>query len=289
MYIKPRIMKNFTYILFITLCFACGNTKQKTDKIIPKNEVVQRLLQIDSLGQAMHQTDIHNNPNISQEKQELWDSLKLDYDANKEKEALDSASIVWNHFVELCNDEKFDEAVQFYRAPGNHGWFLVHLGASSAMFLFHTDIMFPMIMSCLPKEEGQKEIIKALEFDIIYTERVQSIHNGVTLHYEKLLWLSVDIFKDAELWDKALAAAGKLNNYSALTYGKESYDYATGLFNKGYIYHLKGDKTMALKTVRQAKTYYEKAINSSIKDEYSGQLATALQNTISTISEWENE
>ena len=212
---------------------------------------------------------------------------------NESEVAIDSAKIVLTHFAELVKDKKYEEALHFYRDKKNYGYFFSYFKTTTESYEFHEDIVFSLMYEYLPEEQAIIEVIESLEILQTMTELVLELGKRqkgyVPPQYDQILGELGQMYVTAKMWDKAFEQANKVKEYEEYTYGKDSYGYATGLFNEAYAYGEKGDKQKALSIMYQAKLYYEKAIASGKQDRYSDRLSEALQNTINLISEWETE
>lgn len=135
---------------------------------------------------------------------------------------LDSATIVFDQFVELMENEKYEEALDFYLKEKT--WFFVYLELSTNQFNFHKEIIIPLIFKYNDDDTALEESIKILEMNLLMTETVIALSDGnnIPTHYGELLGILKNLYVEAERYEDALSMVDKAlenvnNQFNELT------------------------------------------------------------------------
>lgn len=159
-------MKRFTLFL-ATLLGVCGAYAQEATEwpIEPKNEYVEYMLYLEN-----EDARIMGDKGLSIEMAQMMMGLS-DECATPEQlvEGVDAmykeVETVWRKFVWLCNEERYEEAIELYRSDP----LMVDLALSHTMirYTFHYDVLGFILYDYLPTEEARKLIIDAISLDCL--------------------------------------------------------------------------------------------------------------------------
>lgn len=82
-----------------------------------------------------------------------------------EQETFDKAAQTWRKFIDLCSEEKFQEAYNLYSEEGRAGDFMVCLKHSTPRFHFYTEVLEPMMYEFEPKDSADVKYMALLNFE----------------------------------------------------------------------------------------------------------------------------
>ncbi len=159
-------MKRFTLFL-ATLLGVCGAYAQEQIEwpIEPKNEYVEYMLYLES-----EDARIMGDKGLSIEMAQMMMGLS-DECATPEQlvegvgAMYKGVETAWRKFVWLCNEERYEEAIELYRSDP----LMVDLALSHSMirYTFHYDVLGFILYDYLPTEEARKLIIDAISLDCL--------------------------------------------------------------------------------------------------------------------------
>lgn len=85
----------------------------------------------------------------------------------------DEARKVWNRFYELCQDHKYEEALNYFYEQGTSANFFINFGNTDELAMFHSGIIFPMIQT-FDSTNLENQLTKCLDEDIMLMEIVMT-------------------------------------------------------------------------------------------------------------------
>ena len=184
---------------------------------------------------------------------------------NKDKDGvLDSARLVWTHFVELCKDEQYDEAFSYYEKSA--GYFLIYLTYSEFWYRFEANVYLPYYRDKMNLDVFEQKVIDVFQRQqdwadiIIETGKCQN-NEYYPSHYEELQSYLFFAYVDAGLWNEAQRQQDYMKTYTIERFRKNHHSYATIVFNQACLYHKTGKLSKAIKTMKESCALYQAYIN----------------------------
>lgn len=267
-------MKNLTLIFAMLLAVACGaqtpqNKQNKTPwPIEPKNDKVEYMVYLDSINCARMGdpreiedvklrtfADMSNTPTAPEKiKEEIC-------------KAYDEAEEMWHEFVWLCNEERYEEAITFYR--DNYLTIDLALSNFEVCLAFHDEIIGILAYENLPTTEAANLMIDVLELDLARIEVNYESTSDVECQnmYEYVFELLFSQYYRVERYDDMLSLIDRW----AMTTGRADGGAAMEAYVKtrqAEVYYTKGDTDTSLKLLYEAKAQLEGAIAAG-DDDYS--------------------
>ena len=167
-------------LLAITCLFACGQKKQVPESLADIKAVVAHL---DSTVTAMygwepsdstynHSVDTLVADIMNQYPPEGREAGEADYSVPAiQQQAYDEARVTWATFKKLCDEDKYEEALDFYLADKpnevgkNAGDFLVFFKHSTQRYTFLSAVLLPLMREYKGDEYALKHYIDDLQFE----------------------------------------------------------------------------------------------------------------------------
>lgn len=130
---------------------------------------------------------------------------KVDKSEKTYKETIDSAKIVFDQFIALVYNEKYEEALDLYLKE--EGSFFVYFDLSTDNFNFHKEIIIPMLFRYKDNYTALKKSIKILEMDLLITETVIGLSDGnnIPSHYGQLLGILEQFYIETGYYEDAIS------------------------------------------------------------------------------------
>ena len=169
----------------------------------------------------------------------------------------DSAKLILNHFFELMDEEKFEEALDFYLSE--EGAFLVAIERSTDYFEFNIQVIIPMLFEYKDESFAYEKAIRTLELSMLATETIIlfSHGNNIPSHYNQLLCELAMLYTEVKQYDKALELTDKmLNNIEKEN--ETTLARSRVYYNKAFIYVDMKDRKSALDYIMKAIVILER-------------------------------
>lgn len=259
-------MKHLTLIFTMLLSVACGaqTPKERQDKtpwpIEPKNDKVEYMIYLDSINYArmgdprdIGDVELRAFAEMSDEPttpEKIKEELSKTYDDAEE---------LWHKFVLLCNEEREEEAIAFYR--DNHLMIDLALSHSEVRLALHDEIIGVMAYDNLPATEAANLMIDLLEFDMAMIEVNYTSTNDIEYlnMYEYIFELLNTLYCNVERYDDLLSLIDRWANTTGRTDGGAARE-AMVKTRRAEVYYTKGDIDTALNLLYEAKAQLESAI-----------------------------
>lgn len=264
------IMKNIIFefaalTALATSIIACGPQKCIPESLIGIKENVAR---IDSTVNAIYGWEPRDSTHDASV-DTLVENVMKEYEAERpnsalganlatglEQSAYDEARVTWAEFKRLCNQEKYEEALDYYFADkpngngSNSGDFLLFLKHSSPRFFFFSEVLFPMMLEYKGVEFARKKYIDLLKLEKALEDTsiaIQADGNGyIPEVYPYLIKeLGLALTADGKL-DEALELADDLINIVYQTSGETLYANFVGTQYAAKLYLYLDDKKNAI-------------------------------------------
>lgn len=163
------------------------------------------------------------------------------------KTTMDTAKATVAQFIELIENKKDKEALEFYLKE--QGSFFVAFELTTDSFEFHSNIVIPLFFKYKESAIAYKEAIRILEMEQTLTEAViiMSGSTNIPTHYGRLISELEQLYTAIGCYENALVQTDRILNVTddmeaqALVYN-----------NKAYIYKLMGNKAAAIKSAKKA-------------------------------------
>lgn len=254
------------------LAVACGaqTPKDKQDKtpwpINPKNDKVEYMVYLDSINYAR----MGDPRDIEDVKLRAFaDMYDTPTTPEKVKEEMgktyDEIEEMWHKFVWLCNEERYEEAITFYR--DNHLTIDLALSHSEVRLAFHDEIIGFMAYENLPTNEATNLMIDVLEFDLAMFEVNYASTNDVEYQnmYEYVFELLFRQYYRVERYDDMLSLIDRWTKTTGRAGGGAARE-AMVKMRRAEVYYTKGDTDTSLKLLYEAKAQLEGAIAAGDND-----------------------
>lgn len=161
-------MRRF-FMLFVALMCVCGAQAQSEETIPwplePKNEYVEYMLYLESedirmMGEKTMSLDTAQI--LAEVSDEFAQPEQMVTDVNALYKEVEKA---WRKFVWLCNEERFQEAIEFYSADP----LMVDLALSHSMirYTFHYEVLGFIAYEALSEDEARRLMANAISLDSI--------------------------------------------------------------------------------------------------------------------------
>jgi len=250
----------------ILLAMVCGaqTPKDRQDKtpwpIKPKNAKVEYMIYLDSINYArmgdprdIGDIELRAFAEMSDEPttpEKIKEELSKTYDDAEE---------LWHRFVLLCNEEREQEAIAFYR--DNHLMIDLALSHSEVRLALHDEIIGVMAYDNLPATEAANLMIDLLEFDTAMIEAGYTSTNNVEYlnMYEYIFELLNTLYCNVERYDDLLSLIDRWANTTGRADGGAARE-AMVKVRRAEAYYAKGDIDTALNLLYEAKAQLESAI-----------------------------
>lgn len=259
-------MKHLTLILATLTLMACGTQTPKEKQnntpwpIEPKNDKVEYMLMLDSINYA-RMGDKRDIDDV--ELRAFAEMSNKPTTPKKIKEELsktyDDAEELWHKFVWLCNEEREEEAIAFYR--DNHLMIDLALSHSEVRLALHDEIIGVMAYDNLSATEAANLMIDLLEFDMAMIEvNYTSTHDVELLNmYEYVFELLNTQYYSTERYDDLLSLIDRWAKTTWRADGSAARE-AMVKVRRAEVYYTKGEIDTSLNLLYEAKTQLESAI-----------------------------
>lgn len=210
---------------------------------------------------------------------------------NKDKDGvLDSARLVWTHFVELCKDEQYDEAFSYYEKSA--GYFLIYLTYSEFWYRFEANVYLAYYRDKMNLDVFEQKVIDVFQrqqdwADIIIEAGKCKNNEYYPSHYEELQSYLFFAYMVAGLWNEAQRQQDYMKTYTIERFGKNHHSYATIVFNQACLYHKTGKLSKAIKTMKESCALYQAYINKHPNDPNLSDIKELRTNAENKLDEWQ--
>lgn len=204
----------------------------------------------------------------------------------------DSVRSCWNHFIELCKQERYNEAIRYYEDPTINGAITNYLSYTDLAYLLAKNVYLAYYRNRLPSDEFELKTIQVFkqqqELADYAISRGKCQQTGdYPLHYDELQSYLLFAYAEAKLWDQANKQLSQMKTYTIKRYGKDNYPYATILFNQACLYHETGDFNKAIKTMKESHDLYQTYIQNHPDDPQLQLVRNFQTNAEEKLNEWE--
>lgn len=204
----------------------------------------------------------------------------------------DSVCSSWNHFVKLCKQERYNEAIRYYEDPTINGAITNYLSYTDLAYLLAKNVYLAYYRNRLPSDEFELKTIQVFkqqqELADYAISRGKCQQTGdYPLHYDELQSYLLFAYAEAKLWDQANKQLSQMKTYTIKRYGKDNYPYATILFNQACLYYETGDLDKAIKTMKESHDLYQTYIQNHPDDPQLQFVKNFQTNAEEKLNEWE--
>lgn len=161
------------------MVIACSGKKHHSpESLIDVKRIVS---QIDSMTVAIYDLESETSRDESIDKCAVEmvnnfqsaqeDTLSLDEYRKNYQQTIDDARSTWNKFKELCYNDKFEEALDFYLAESadgtkaNEGDFLVFFKHSNQRYMFFSEVLLPLMREFKEEDFTLEKYIEVLRLE----------------------------------------------------------------------------------------------------------------------------
>ena len=159
---------------------ACGQKKNVPESLVG---IKEKVVQIDSAVNVIYGWEPRDSTHDASvdtlvanvlreyETERPENNLGMESAASIEQSAYDSARETWAEFKRLCNQEKYEAALDYYLADkpndggSNAGDFLLFLKHSSYRFYFYSEVLLPLMREYKGAEFARKKYIDLLQLE----------------------------------------------------------------------------------------------------------------------------
>ena len=280
-----------TQIIFLValLLSVFSVNAQETDNITwpiePRNERVERLLELDSLNYSI-MGDIRNNEYTHQmiyesitEKQTPAEQIMAEMD-----KLYNDIEENWKRFVWLCNEGRDKEAIEIYKNNPFH--IDLRLSHSALRFMFHDEVLGFLAYENLPEAEAHQLMIDALSFDYIMLA-IQWQSTSDEWYFELLdnaYYLLMQLYQEAEQYDKAFELIDR-HEPNRILYDDSAFGRCFGFIAKAQLYVVMGEKDKSLSLLKESKMLIEAHLANNPNDEEAPQAIKHIDSLIEFVNE----
>lgn len=294
-------MRNIALELAVLFALAMSTVACGQKRSIPASltDIKEKVAQIDTSVNAMYgwePKDSSYNASIDT----LVANVMKEYEVDKpdsapttkstsaiEQSTYDNARVTWAEFKRICDQEKYEEALEYYLADKpngggpNAGDFLVFLKHSSHRFFFFSEVLLPLMHEYKGADFAREKYIDLLQLEKAMEDTsiaLQADGNGyIPEVYPYLIKeLGLALTADGKL-DEALDLAGDLMNVVYQVSGEALYANFVGTQYAAKLYLYLDDKENAIGTWEDFKRFLE-----DTADDYP---ADILEETLTQIQE----
>ena len=252
-------MRRF-FMLFVALMCVCGAQAQSEETIPwplePKNEYVEYMLYLESedirmMGEKTMSLDTAQI--LAEVSDEFAQPEQMVTDVNALYKEVEKA---WRKFVWLCNEERFQEAIEFYSADP----LMVDLALSHSMirYTFHYEVLGFIAYEALSEDEARRLMANALSLDcsLLGYHYVATGDESYLEYYDETYHLLKGIYLALEDYQAALDlinSRAECMAHELVTAGARG----SLCVSKAEMYFAMGDAKMAYDLLIEGKRLYE--------------------------------
>ena len=175
------------------------------------------------------------------------------------QESYDSSVVVWNTFIELCKNDKFKEAYDYYNEEGNSVEFIICLKHSTNQYIFFKDVLRPIMYEFEPKDSADVKYLDILSFEYSLDEFMMQYWAGKTDYVpDSFPFLAIELgtmLAEQGQIDEALEMVKSFCYAVQGLNGNPAYTNFNIAMYVAHIYYAAGDIAQAIETLEDYKAY----------------------------------
>jgi len=194
------------------------------------------------------------NSQSTQKKEEIREFLA----SSLYQTTIDSSQNVVSVFLRLYESRQFEEALDLYLS--DRASFILAFKTTTERYDFLQEYIIPLIDYYKDEDEGTSLLIDILKLELSIAEGViiESAWKVIPEHYGHLVSYLGQVYIEAGDYEEAIEMNNKIIEYLKKVDSPDSLDFGLTLYNKGYVYSIMGNATLALEPLMECKGIFEK-------------------------------